>query len=304
MNKQNIELDVLVNQRPVRQFGHAGKTFIEAKVGSEYSLRIRNNNSYRVLAVVSVDGVDVISGKEASYNGSGYIIEAYSSVDIKGYRKDLESVGAFKFTKKKKSYAKEVSGSTQNVGVISLAVFSEKIKPQPVTTVHHYHPVYTDSWLVRPYRPYPTWEWPSYTTYDSHNVNSVDKNYTTTTYSCNASNLAGGTRLTSYNAGEETKSPLRRSGARGCSASLDSIPTASAAPDFTVGSTWGQQVQHKVVNVEFERASTTPMVTMDIYYDSREQLEEIGIDFAKQPKVALPRGFPAGFATPPSNWNG
>ena len=41
MTNQNIELQVLVNNKPVKTWGHQSRTYVEAKAGSEYSLKIK-----------------------------------------------------------------------------------------------------------------------------------------------------------------------------------------------------------------------------------------------------------------------
>ena len=50
----NVEVDVLsTSNRPVRKYSLEGKTFIEGKKGSEFSIRIKNPNSMRVEVIVS-----------------------------------------------------------------------------------------------------------------------------------------------------------------------------------------------------------------------------------------------------------
>src|SRR5438034_5582065 len=79
-------------------------------------------------AVTSVDGVNVVRGKTASPEQSGYVIDAYGSVEIAGWRKSLERTAAFYFTDLGDSYAAR-TGRPANVGVIGVAVFKEKQPP-------------------------------------------------------------------------------------------------------------------------------------------------------------------------------
>lgn len=116
---------VLVNGRRLREYEHIGKTFVEAKEGSEFTINIRNHHSLKVLAVVSVDGIGVIDGKPAGENSAGYIIPAHSSIDVKGWRVDENNVGAFKFTKANESYSESL-GLKGNQGVIGVMFFLEK----------------------------------------------------------------------------------------------------------------------------------------------------------------------------------
>jgi hypothetical protein len=102
-----------------------GQRYIVGTPGHEYALRIRNTSSARILAVTSVDGVNVVTGDTASPDQSGYVIDAYGSVEISGWRKGMDRVAAFYFTDLGDSYAAR-TGRPQNVGVIGVAVFREK----------------------------------------------------------------------------------------------------------------------------------------------------------------------------------
>jgi len=101
----------------------------EAKPGNEYQVTVRNRSGADLLAVISVDGVNVVSGETAAQWQSGYVIDRGRSLSIKGWRKSLEKVAAFYFTDLGDSYA-ALTGRPDNVGVIGVAVF--KRKPEPV----------------------------------------------------------------------------------------------------------------------------------------------------------------------------
>jgi hypothetical protein len=105
-----------------------GQRYIVGTPGHEYAVRIRNCTGERILAVTSVDGVNVVSGETASPEQSGYVIEPYGSVEIAGWRKSLERTAAFYFTDLRNSYAAR-TGRPDNVGVIGVAVFKEKQAP-------------------------------------------------------------------------------------------------------------------------------------------------------------------------------
>ena len=93
----DTHVEIKVNGKSVRQYNQDGNTYIEARAGTEYSIKINNNSWERKMAVITVDGVNVISGQPQSSDiGEGYIINARNSIDIKGFRKDSSSVGAFK----------------------------------------------------------------------------------------------------------------------------------------------------------------------------------------------------------------
>jgi len=103
-----------------------GKRFISGKKNRRYSIVIKNICHSKVEAVVSVDGLDVMSGQQASLKNHGYIISPGETLEIKGFRTSEKAVAAFKFSSVDNSYTNERHGSTRNVGVIGLAIFSQK----------------------------------------------------------------------------------------------------------------------------------------------------------------------------------
>jgi len=106
-------------------YQHDGKLYIAGTPGHRYGVRLINRSGVRVLAVLSVDGVNVISGETANPDQSGYVLDAYASTEVDGWRKSLSEVAQFNFTNLGNSYAAR-SGRPDNVGVIGVAVFREK----------------------------------------------------------------------------------------------------------------------------------------------------------------------------------
>ncbi len=102
-----------------------GQRYVVGTPGHEYTLRIRNQSRERILAVTSVDGVNVVTGDTASPEQSGYVIDAGGSVDIAGWRRSLERTSAFYFTDLGDSYAAR-TGRPRDVGVIGVALFRER----------------------------------------------------------------------------------------------------------------------------------------------------------------------------------
>ena len=127
----SIEIQILVNGKPVKKYSHHGRTFIRASKGTPYSILLKNHDSRRKLFRVSVDGIDVINGKAAGNSDSGYIIDGYNSYEVKGFRTSNDSVNQFVFNDKKSSYAAlsdETNGDTSNCGVVGIKVFDEKVQ--------------------------------------------------------------------------------------------------------------------------------------------------------------------------------
>ena len=59
------EAQVLVHGKPVKEIPHLGETYIEGRIGTEYAIRFKNNSLRKVMAVISVDGVNVVTGEPA-----------------------------------------------------------------------------------------------------------------------------------------------------------------------------------------------------------------------------------------------
>lgn len=116
-------------QLPV--YWHQGRAWIVGKPGNEYGVRIRNRSGEDVLGIVSVDGVNVVTGETASPQQSGYVLPARQMFDINGWRKNLGSTAAFYFTSLGDSYAAR-TGRPDNVGVIGVALFKRKRYEPPV----------------------------------------------------------------------------------------------------------------------------------------------------------------------------
>jgi hypothetical protein len=117
---------VLINGRSkAKEYRHEDRLFIEAKTESEFEVELKNHTSDRVMAIISVDGLDVIKGEPANQESAGYIIPANDSIKIKGFRNDEDSVGAFKFTARGKSYSKE-QGHGGNQGIIAVRFIEER----------------------------------------------------------------------------------------------------------------------------------------------------------------------------------
>jgi len=105
-----------------------GRHWVVGTPGQEYSLRACNRTDARALVVMSVDGVNIITGDTASPAQSGYVLAANECADLSGWRKSLSRTAAFYFTELPDAYAAR-TGRPENVGVIGVAVFAERAPP-------------------------------------------------------------------------------------------------------------------------------------------------------------------------------
>ncbi|MBL8621479.1 MAG: hypothetical protein JNK64_09255 [Myxococcales bacterium] len=124
-------------------FFHKNRYYVRGASNRAYAIRITNPTAQRVEAVISVDGLDVIDGENGDTHKRGYIVPAYGSVTIDGWRTSLENVAAFRFSSVKASYAGR-KGKARNVGVIAVAIFAEEAGPMIVAPDEPDEPYYED----------------------------------------------------------------------------------------------------------------------------------------------------------------
>lgn len=106
-------------------YWHRGRLYVAGEPRHQYEIRIRNASGQRLLAVTSVDGVNVLTGETAAEHQSGYVLDAYGSAEVEGWRKSLHDVATFYFTSLPDSYAAR-TGRPNDVGVIGVALFRER----------------------------------------------------------------------------------------------------------------------------------------------------------------------------------
>ena len=305
MIKNKQEISILVNGNSVKEYQHEGNTFIEAKSGSSFSIKLKNNYSGRVMAVVSVDGVDVITGENASETESGYVIGSNSSIEIKGYRVDSEHEASFKFIEKNsgKGYA-EFKGDSSNVGVIGIRFYSEDtslglkeleeillLKNKPKFPDISDSPWYPN--IPKPYTPKTPWidkqplpYYPPDTGHPYYPPNQIwCGNLPSPEISFKKSLSDFSSENQSINCSVQNLSNVEPKG-------------------FDMTTEFGSKVQSKISTVEFKKGSL--ISESSIYYASRESLKEMGIKFEKILEVKLPKAFDKNmkFCTPPTNWKG
>lgn len=247
----NSILQVLVNNKPVQHFHKDNSWYIAGKPGTEYKIRINNPFSSRVEAVVSVDGIDVISGKTAGSECKGYIIQPFGSIDIEGFRISETAIRSFVFDTVDNSYAAKkaaAEGSTAplNVGIIGCILYKEK----PYTFSFSTDPIFGASF--------------SNTVYNLGNYDiaksAVFSKSSSPTRSVNLSHSVGeassaNCTVTTNCVGSSHQTKLNRN---------------------DVGTKMGDKKESKISYVEFIRDETTKYISA-LYYKTLENLVEEGI---------------------------
>lgn len=123
---------------PFQDFSTRGsriiKKYLEARKGENYGIIIRNNTPERIGVAIAVDGRNIISGKRSDLGSreSMYVVNAYEHARYDGWRTTNNEVHRFYFTTPSDSYSVKTFGDSSAMGVIAVAVYREKERPQPL----------------------------------------------------------------------------------------------------------------------------------------------------------------------------
>src|SRR5206468_6032596 len=108
---------------------HDGETYVLGQLGSHYTLRVANHTGRRIETVVSVDGRDAIDGRPADWRSKrGYLVPAWGSIEIEGWRISHAQAAAFRFSSVADSYAAPPGGA-RHVPLIVVALFPARCLP-------------------------------------------------------------------------------------------------------------------------------------------------------------------------------
>jgi len=245
-------------------YSHGGKLYVAGTPGHRYGVRIVNRTGARVLTVLSVDGVNAITGENADPNQSGYVLGAYDSTEVDGWRKNMSEIAEFNFTNLGDSYAAR-TGRPNNVGVIGVAVFREK---------PHYTWRERDEKIAR--------EVPMPSAADSAGYARKDAAPPPMAAQAPAS------------AGAAAKSAPAET-------SANSMAEARRAkPEESLGTGHGEREYSSATYTTFERESSHPSEVDSIWYDSQRNLVARGVIPAPRPIAKEPQPFPNTFVPDPS----
>ena len=265
---------------------YRGEYWVAGKPGATYSIAIRNRLGERLLAVASVDGVNVVSGATAAWDQTGYVFGANQGYEITGWRKSDSEVAAFTFTESPNSYA-ERTGRPANVGVIGVALFRER-QPEPV----YAPPVVEGSLDEARATPVPA---PSPAAAEPRSqapASAADSAAASTGSQAPVNQAASAARRDSPSPAASAPSPSRAA-ASGSTQSLarSYAPTVQAsAPKLGTGH--GERQFSYVNHTEFSRLQPEPNEVIRIRYDSRDNLVAMGVIARPRPAPPTTNPFP------------
>jgi hypothetical protein len=100
--------------------------YLEAREGSRYAVTLANRTRERLGVVVTVDGLNAISGQPDIGIGRMYVLGPWDQTTVRGWRTSLSEVRRFTFVDERASYAARSGKPTSKMGWIELAVYKER----------------------------------------------------------------------------------------------------------------------------------------------------------------------------------
>jgi len=104
------------------------RRYFEAFAGRNYSLVVRNTTGQRIGVLISVDGLNVVSGERShlSPDERMYVLGPWETATIEGWRTSLDEVRRFVFVDERRSYAQRTGQANGDMGWIRVLAFREK----------------------------------------------------------------------------------------------------------------------------------------------------------------------------------
>lgn len=247
-------------------------SWIAAERGKEFSLLLINDGDARVVAIPSVDGLSVMDGEPASYESAGYLVHPHSQVVVPGWRLDNGSVAQFQFGAAAQGYARQAGHSPRNVGVIAAAFFREKPRD------HRQDDGRRPNQLPRSRRGGCLFGWIT----DLGRSSDSGMQRAINTPKTKSSEVKFSVRsLRDPDPPALAQRPTTQAPTPAVTPlpSLPPLPSAISEALFDqedtddVAVVFGRKVEHRVREVQLERASSTPDAVISIRYDTRHGLE-------------------------------
>ena len=278
-----MKVEILRRGSPLPTICHEGTVYAKAPKKGRYTIRLTNDSCCKRCAVLTIDGINVINGKDAGYDGPGWILDPRESIVVEGWKRGADQAAAFTFEEQAESYANQTGRGTTNVGVIGVAVFEEAVPlvvHYPRTYVEHHH----------------------------HHHHSYPKSIPCAANTVTADSTAPGPAQVLCST-SSLGAPIEREERTGGGITRSVGATrkrAKAVKD--VGTGYGHEVEFKTTQTRFERRAGNPWAVITIRYATKVRLESWGVSVEAMRAGPAPRpsAFPreAPFVPAPAGWRG
>lgn len=253
------------NGRTLDSYVKDGTVYFAGKRGERYEIEIRNKTGKRLEVVTTVDGLSVMTGEPGNWKTErGYVVSAYDTLTIDGYRRNEDEVAAFRFTRddaEADSYAGR-KDMPENIGAIGIAVFKEHEYP-------HYHA-----------RPWDGWK----------RIQPIGQHFLRSKVSKGISAEPVCETAGSFSASEAIKGEMLAETLR------------DVSDEAEIGTEYGEVRHSHVTHTHFRRHSQSPQEVVTVEYDTETNLKRRGV-IVPRPEEKNPfpgmEGVKPGYAAPP-----
>jgi hypothetical protein len=104
----------------------SGRYYVEAREGCRYSVALTNRSGERVGVVLTVDGLNAITGGREAGRGRMYVLDPWQRTAVQGWRTSLQEVRQFTFVDERASYAARSGKANEKMGWIEIAAYRER----------------------------------------------------------------------------------------------------------------------------------------------------------------------------------
>lgn len=144
-----VAVSVQIDGRPASLYpapNGSGRYYLEARTGSRYAVALANRTGERVGVVLTVDGLNAISGERDTGRGRMYVLDPWQSTRVQGWRSSLQEVRQFTFVDERRSYAARSGKANEKMGWIEVAVYRERralaqVRPYPYPELPRTSPI-------------------------------------------------------------------------------------------------------------------------------------------------------------------
>lgn len=127
-----VDVRILENDMPTPLYSRGwgwnpDRRYFEAFEGGHYAVELRNLTGRRIAVVMSVDGLNVLSGQRSCLARTEpmYVLSPWESATIRGWRTSLNDIQQFVFVDEQSSYAARVGKANGDMGWVRVATFEE-----------------------------------------------------------------------------------------------------------------------------------------------------------------------------------
>ena len=113
----------------------ANRFYLEARPRASYAVKLANRTGERLGVLLTVDGLNAISGERDAAPGRMYVLGPWEQMTVGGWRTSLADVRRFTFVDERASYAVRSGKANGRIGWIEVAVYREQrryvARPRP-----------------------------------------------------------------------------------------------------------------------------------------------------------------------------